>query len=333
VISAIYIEEAIADHPRTRAICQRFASLPHIPIERYGEVFNRKAQNFRLQKHSPALILARKHDNFVLPAPANYGIGGQHNYYFSHMLNCIYDCRYCFLQGMYRSAHYVLFVNYEDFGTALLQQIEQQIAQHANEDSYYFSGYDCDSLALEPISRFTEYFLPLFRQQPRAWLELRTKSTQIRPLLDVEPFPNCVMAFSFTPENVSAALEHKVPALEKRIDAMCKLQQHGWHIGLRFDPLIYAHDYQAHYQRLFQQIFARIDAERLHSVSMGLFRMPEGFYKNITKLYPEEKLFASPFDRKAGMVSYRGDIEESMLQYCEAQLRQFIPENKYFPCY
>ena len=133
MISALYIEQAIANHPRTRAIQERFSGLPHIIIERYGEVFNRKAQNFRLQKRLPALILAAKHDNFVLPAPAAYGIGGRHNYYFSHMMNCIYDCRYCFLQGMYRSAHFVLFVNYEDFDAALTQQI----AQHPGEDSYY----------------------------------------------------------------------------------------------------------------------------------------------------------------------------------------------------
>ena len=31
------------------------------------------------------------------------------------MLNCIYDCKYCFLQGMFRSANFVIFVNYESF--------------------------------------------------------------------------------------------------------------------------------------------------------------------------------------------------------------------------
>ena len=31
------------------------------------------------------------------------------------MLNCIYDCNYCFLQGMFNSANYLVFVNYEDY--------------------------------------------------------------------------------------------------------------------------------------------------------------------------------------------------------------------------
>ena len=115
MIDTLYIEQAIATHYRVREIGSRFPNANHVMCERYGAVFNRKSQNFRLQKKNPSLILAHKFDNHVLATPEGYGIGGRNNYYFSHMLNCIYDCRYCFLQGMYRSAHYVLFVNYDDF--------------------------------------------------------------------------------------------------------------------------------------------------------------------------------------------------------------------------
>ena len=87
MISAIYVERNIQHHPRARQIIERFKHLPVIEIERYGEIFNRKAQNFRLQKANPALIIAEKNQNFMLKAPENYGIGGQHHYYFSHMLN------------------------------------------------------------------------------------------------------------------------------------------------------------------------------------------------------------------------------------------------------
>ena len=131
----------------------RYPDVPHIFCERYGEIFNRNSQNFRLQKKSPALILARKHGNLVLPAPKGYGFDNGPGFYFSHMFNCVYDCRYCFLQGMYRSANYVVFVNYEEFESAL----------HANITKYpgpsvYYSGYDCDSLALEPVSNFVNIF-------------------------------------------------------------------------------------------------------------------------------------------------------------------------------
>ena len=328
MIETLYIESAIAGHPRAAAIRARFPEARVITCERYGEVFNPRAQNFRLQKQKPALILAEKYQKFALPAPAAYGIGAGRNYYFSHMLNCLYDCRYCFLQGMYQSANYVLFVNYEDFA----REIRQICAKYPEQSVYFFSGYDCDSLALEPVTGFAEYFLPLFETLPNAWLELRTKSTQIRNLLNRAPHPYCVVAFSLSPDAVADKVEAKAPDVARRIEAAAKLQQQGWPIGLRFDPLIYQHNYRELYRDLFEQVFAALDADKLHSVSLGVFRLPEPYFKKIHKLYPDERLFASPLQTMSGMVSYRSDLEQAMIADCSAMLLEYIAESQFFPC-
>lgn len=328
MIDTIYIEENIREHPRALSICDRFPKARQIICERYGEVFNPKAQNFRLQKQSPALILAEKYKNFAMPAPPGYGIGAKHNYYFSHMLNCLYDCRYCFLQGMYQSANYVLFVNFEDYQ----QQIKQICQDAGNEPVHFFSGYDCDSLALEPVTHFAENFLPFFAEIPNAWVELRTKSTQIRSLLNRTPFERCIVAFSLSPDEIATKVEDKAPSLQRRLDALCKLQDRGWPIGLRFDPLIFQTGYQQQYKDLFEQVFSRIEPELLHSVSLGVFRLPEKYFKKIHKLYPDEKLFASPLENSQKMVSYKSALEQEMLTYCTELLLDYIPQSKFFPC-
>lgn len=117
---------------------------------------------------------------------------------------------------------------------------------------------------------------------PNAWMELRTKSTQVRYLLETEAFDRCIVAFSFTPDEIARALEHKAPVIAKRLDALNKLQQQGWPIGLRFDPIIYEDDYQQHYRDLFETVFARINPETLHSVSLGVFRLPDKYFKKYT---------------------------------------------------
>jgi len=328
MIDTIYIEENIREHPRALSICDRFPKARQIICERYGEVFNPKAQNFRLQKQSPALILAEKYKNFAMPAPPGYGIGAKHNYYFSHMLNCLYDCRYCFLQGMYQSANYVLFVNFEDYQ----QQIKQICQDAGSEPVHFFSGYDCDSLALEPVTHFAENFLPFFAEIPNAWVELRTKSTQIRSLLNRTPFERCIVAFSLSPDEIATKVEDKAPSLQRRLDALCKLQDRGWPIGLRFDPLIFQTGYQQQYKDLFEQVFSRIEPELLHSVSLGVFRLPEKYFKKIHKLYPDEKLFASPLENSQKMVSYKSALEQEMLTYCTELLLDYIPHSKFFPC-
>ncbi len=328
MIETIYIEKEVQQHPRVLLILERFSQARVIYIERYSEIFNRKAQNFRLQKQQPALILARKHKNYVLPAPAGYSVGGQHHYYFSHMMNCLYDCRYCFLQGMYRSAHFVVFINYEDFNEA----IEQVCLQHSGEESWFFSGYDCDSLALEPITGFVEHTLELFSKYDHIYLELRTKSTQIRNLLQRPPMNNVVVAFSLSPEHIATSLEAKTPPIEKRLDAMKKLQQKGWKIGLRFDPLIYHENYKQSYQQLFQWVFSFLDVKQLHSVSLGGFRMPAPFFNHIIHLYPYEPLFAGKMETHNGMVAYAKEQECAMMTFCSEELLRYIPDRLFFPC-
>jgi spore photoproduct lyase len=328
MFSHIYIEDEVREHPRTRAICQRFAQATPVACSHYGEVFNPRAQNFRLQKQRPALILAHKHKRRVLPTPEGYGIGGHRNYYFSHMLNCLYDCRYCFLQGMYRSAHYVLFVNYEDFEA----DMDRILLDNGDTATWFFSGYDCDSLALEPVSGFAGHFLPYFEKRPEARIELRSKSTQIRGLLRRDPLPNAVIAFSFTPEGIYQALEHKVPAIDRRLDAMVQLQDAGWSLGLRFDPLIYVEGYREEYRRLFRQTFSRLDVARLHSVSLGPFRLPRTFYKTIVQLYPDESLYAGPLADNQGMVSYHAELEHELTDFCTRELLKHVPEALLYPC-
>ena len=328
MIETIYIEENIVQHPRVIEIMTRFPQARKIICGRYGEVFNPKAQNFRLQKQKPALILAEKYKNFTMPVPSGYGIGASRNFYFSHMLNCLYDCRYCFLQGMYQSANYVLFINYEDFQ----DEIKQRCAETPTEPVHFFSGYDCDSLALEPVTGFAEQFLPIFEAIPNAWLELRTKSTQVRSLLSREAFPRCIVAFSLNPDEIATKVEAKAPSLERRLDALLKLQTHGWQIGLRFDPMIYQLGYQQQYQHLFEQVFSVIKLESLHSVSLGAFRLPEKYFKKVHKLFPDEKLFVSPLENNQGMISYKEALEQEMTNFCTEQLLRYIPKELFFPC-
>ena len=114
MIKLIYVENEIRNHPRVQSICARLPMAKVIECDHYGEIFNRNNQSFRIQKENACLILGTKKNKRILPVPQ--GLAYQKpSYYFSHMLNCVYDCRYCFLQGMFRSAHYLLFINYEDF--------------------------------------------------------------------------------------------------------------------------------------------------------------------------------------------------------------------------
>lgn len=328
MVDIVYVEREVKDHHRTLAILNRLKNANVVEIGRYAEVFNPKSQNFRLQKNNPALIIAKKNKGFVLPTPEGYGVGSDKNFYFSHMLNCLYDCRYCFLQGMYPSAHYLLFVNYKDF----VDDIKRKAQENPDANYWFFSGYDCDSLALEPITHFSDYMLGAIKKIPNAYLELRTKSTQIRHLLKQQPNPKVINAFSFTDAYSHQQLEKGVASIAKRLEAMKKLQDHGWILGLRFDPLVYHANYQKNFKQLLASVFKVLDAQRIHSVSLGIFRMPKQTFKNMVDLYPQEKLFNQSFHIKNNLISYQQTRADEMMDFCSKELLNIISEEQFFPC-
>ena len=324
MIDTVYVEREVADHPRTAQVLARVKPQQVIACERYGEIFNRHNQNFRLQKARPALILAAKHGRRLLPVPAPYGLSQGPAYYFSHMLNCLYDCRYCFLQGMFRSAHYVLFVNYEDF----IADIHAQCAL-SEQACWLFSGYDCDSLALEPLTGFAQTFIPACAEIPRLWLELRSKSSQIRSLLAMAPRGRCVCAFSLSPNTVVSAFEHRTPSLAARLAAIARLQRHGWPIGLRFDPLLPVADFEAVHSAFFDQVFAAINGRLLHSVTVGVLRLPRAQAHTIARLYPDEPLFALGHSEHQGLLTYARDAN-AMLEWCVERISRHVDPTTIF---
>ncbi len=321
MVDTLYIEREVAEHKITQRVLKRYPNAQQVSIEQYGEVFNPAAQNFRSQKRNPALILARKTGQRIMPAPEEYEIGGDQNYYFSHMLNCVYDCRYCFLQGMYRSANYLLFVNYDEFADDLIEHV----ATNGATEPWYFSGYDCDSLAFEPVTGFAEYFLDVFarKDMARSTLELRTKSTQIRSLERRQAMSNVVVAFSLNPQSVVADVEKGTPSLDKRIKAIQRLQQAGWRIGLRFDPIVWHDDFERDYREFFARVFAELDSAKIDSITLGAVRLPKTFHKNMVKLFPEHWLFkAGMTQREQGMVGYQSSLEERLLEICQQQIAE-----------
>jgi len=329
MVDTLYIERSVLENPITDKILRHYRRSRHVYIERYGELFNIKGQNFRLQKKNPALILAKKHGKKIISTPIKYETGGDQNFYFSHMLNCIYDCRYCFLQGMYRSANYLLFVNFEDFAEDLRKHVAESLATNP----WYFSGYDCDSLAFEPVTGFADYFLDVFSEKnmSKATLELRTKSTQIRSLLKRSAMENVVVAFSLNPDEVISSVEAGTPNLAKRIFAIQQLQNSGWKVGLRFDPVIWHDEFEQTYQKFFNEIFSKIDTNKIDSVTLGGVRLPKDFHKIMSNLYPEHWLFkAGMVQDETGMVSYRKEINQQILDYCQQQISRFFCSEKIY---
>lgn len=287
--SHIYVEAAAWDYPLTRTVLSRFPKSIPVTVRQYKSVFNRSNQDFRAQKWSPKLVLAVKRDGFLYERPVFSQDFGQSRFYYNTLLlNCIYDCEYCYLQGMFPSANMVAFVNTDDFFDATREALKGGPLQLA-------ISYDTDLLAFENVIPYCRPWIDFTTKHPSLTVEIRTKSSNLTALEDAAVSPNVILAWTLSPDVVVRAHESGTTPLAQRVHAAQMAMERGWKVRLCFDPILRVADWEGAYGRLIEDVFQSIDASRLHDVSVGVFRLNRDHLKTMQRQSTGSSLLHYPF--------------------------------------
>lgn len=136
----IYIEKNALNYQITKSIlAQNSDNASIILIDHYKDVFCRSKQDISLQKNYQDLILAERQNDFIYKgASVCQDFDNENFYYSSCVMNCVCNCEYCYLKGMYPSGHLVVFVNIEDYFRYL-----------DDKEIYLCVSYDTDLFPLE----------------------------------------------------------------------------------------------------------------------------------------------------------------------------------------
>ncbi|MCB0318940.1 MAG: hypothetical protein KDD56_09300, partial [Bdellovibrionales bacterium] len=204
--SHLYIEESCLDYEDTIILSEKFPKSKKIVIKDYKEFFNRPKQNWKSQKKSSKIILAKKKDALLYegsPAAPNFGF--DNFYYNTLVMNCLYDCSYCYLQGMYPSANLVFFVNGEDF----MNEVDKK--REVESPIYLCISYDSDLLALESLIPLCRRWIEFVNTRPDVFIEIRTKSANFKQINDIKPINNVILAWTISPKEIAKKYETKTP--------------------------------------------------------------------------------------------------------------------------
>ncbi len=322
--SHIYIEKEVQNHPVTQRITARFPGAVLVEIDHYKDVFNRSRQNYRIQKQSQALILARKQNNLIYEgAPVCQSFGNQHFYYTSSVMNCIYDCEYCYLQGMYPSAHLVVFVNTED----IFEEVEQLLSRHP---VYLCVSYDTDLLALEQVLGLVREWIAFASSHQELTLEIRTKSAGQYLFEELKPLPNVIFAWTLSPRRVVEGFEHHTPSLHSRLAAARAAADKGHRVRLCFDPLIYFKGWEEAYQTMLTEVFDKINPVQVMDVSLGVFRISQNYLKRMRNQAVNSQLAHFPYVNDNGVYHYGKELTNQLISFLLERMKEHIPREKIF---
>lgn len=320
----IYVESRAKTYLLTQKILEKFKKSKITEIHHYKAVFNQKNQDFQRQKSHYSLILAVKEDEFLYPgsdfAPR---FGHPHFYYNSLVMNCVYNCEYCYLQGMYPSAHIVVFVNQEDFMDAVINQMDPV------QGMYLSVSYDTDLLALENLLGMSHDWHLLAKKYPQLKIELRTKSSPVGFIKGHDPLENFILAFTLSPDVLIQKYEHLSSRFERRLEAIELALKQGWSVRLCFDPLLWVQGHEKLYLEMILKIKERIPLAKVHSLSLGSFRISHRFYQKIKKIQSTSPVIQFPFEKTAEEVRYQKYMQEKLMQPFRDHLKVFFKDEQW----
>lgn len=318
----IYVEEGVRENPIVCDFISHHEASILVPITHYKDIFNRMRQDFSMQKNSPSVIFAKETGNLLYKGSRMcQSFDNCYFYYTSMVKNCIFDCEYCYLQGMYPSAHLVVFVNIEDY----FSQIDELLKEHP---IYLCISYDTDLLALEGELHFLKKWCDFAAKRPNLTIEVRTKA--VSSLLSTLPvLDNVIWAFTLSPSQIQSSFEHKTPSLTARIAAAKKAVLDGRKVRLCFDPILFINNYREIYSDFFNEVFDSISADCLLDVSLGLFRISAEYIKNMRKKR-SCIITEYPYENINGMCTYDKERTREMLEFSLNELKKYISEDKIF---
>ena len=325
--SHIYVESQSIDSDIAEQSFKRFPKAKIIEIEDYKKIFNKNGQDFQIQKLSTKLILAKKQPPLIYPATDIIQNSGFSNFYYcTPILNCIYNCEYCFLQGMYSSANIVVFTNTEEVKDAVKKQILER--KYPDEPLLLSLSYNTDILALDNILPLTKQWIDFANNTDDLFMEIRTKSGLTSSFNKLKPSKKILFAWTLSPNNIIQKYEHKTPLLERRIMSIQKIVDSGWPLRLSFDPILIYPNWKEDYKQMFERIKETISGDKIFDITIGVFRMSDDFFNRIKKTKPNSDLFYNNYDNSNNVKTVTKDQKALVRDFALSQLDGYCNGDK-----
>lgn len=187
----------------------------------------------------------------------------------SQIVGCPYNCVYCYLSTFYGEDEIVV-VTDED---RILKETKELM--DSNPRSLRIgTGEFSDSLSMPEAVSIAKKLVKLFSGQKKDLLELKTKSTNVSELLDLDHNGQTVIGWSVNPECIAKTEEPNAPTLPQRLKAAKECAKAGYSISFHFDPIIYFRGWEGEYAGVVEQIFDNVPARQIAWISLGGLRFP-----------------------------------------------------------
>ena len=321
----IYFEKNILDYQLGKELMNKYKDIPKIEIENHNNIEEmRKKENKEFPYMKRNLIIGvRKTHNFV----KNHKTSDYLVPYTSS--GCTASCMYCYLVCNYNKCAYLrLFVNREEMLDKIIRT-----ADKSNEELTFEIGSNSDLILENSITNNLKWTIENFKKSQKGFLTFPTKFDMVDDLLNIDHNGRIIIRMSVNPDEIIRKVEFGTSSLYNRIQAINKLADAGYKIGILIAPVILLDNWKTLYSELIEKLSIELNNNVKKQVFFEIIFMTYSFihrkineeaFPNAINLFSADKMRG----RGKGKYMYKDDLRKESEVFLRDKMKKYFPNNK-----
>ena len=321
---AIYYEKDIINYELGKELMEKYKEVPKIKIENHNNIEEmRKKSNKEFMEMKKNLIIGvRKTHKFV----ENHKTSDYLVPYTSS--GCTAACMYCYLVCNYNKCSYLrLFVNREQ----MLEKIIKT-ANEADRELTFEIGSNSDLILENSITRNLVWTIENFKECKKGKLTFPTKFDMVDDILELDHKGKIIVRMSVNPDYIINRVEFGTSRLDERIEAINKLGEAGYKVGILIAPVIMVENWRELYLELIKKLESKISNKVKKEASFEIIFMTYSFvhtkineeaFPNSIKLYNKEIMKGGG----RGKYRYKEEYRKEGEIFLKEKMKKYFPNN------
>ncbi|MBR3003028.1 MAG: spore photoproduct lyase [Clostridia bacterium] len=321
----IFYEKEIENYELGKQLMEKFKSTPKIEIENHNNIEQmRKQENKEFLNMKQNLIIGvRKTHKFV----ENHKVSDYLVPYTSS--GCTAACMYCYLVCNYNKCSYLrLFVNREQ----MLEKIIKT-AQKSETNLTFEIGSNSDLILENTITKNLTWTIENFKNTSKGKLTFPTKFDMVDDILNLDHQGKVIVRMSVNPDEIIRKVEFGTSRLKQRINAINKLCEAGYKVGILIAPVIMVENWKELYLELIKELESKLSDKVKKDVFFEVIFMTYSFvhtkineeaFPNAINLYNKEQMTG----RGKGKYMYKNDLRKDGEVFIREQLGKYFSNNE-----
>ena len=208
-----------------------------------------------------------------------------------------------------------------------------KISNQADRELTFEIGSNSDLILENTITQNLEWTIPIFAKKGKGFLTFPTKFDMVQPILNLDHKGKTIVRVSLNPDEVIQKVEFGTPRLENRVNAINKLKDAGYKVGILIAPIVLIDNWKQNYKNLIEYLNENLSYKVKKDIFFEIIFMTYSYihrkineeaFPNAIDLYNKEIMTS----RGKGKYTYNNEIREEGKKFIIENLNKYFPKNK-----